>query len=132
MRLYRLAWERDTRFRIRCVDRRCSVAAAEDDNAEVWTVPGPGWCVCFDTGGPCPAAAPVCFAGIAISCTDKCNALGCTGSDAQTPACDEIPACQVIDPSPAVPAPLLSFPALVLLLLTITGLSARRLRRARS
>jgi hypothetical protein len=93
--------------------------------------PGPGCCVCFDFGDPCPAAAPVCFTGINVSCTDKCNALGCSGSDAQSPPCDEIPACQVIDPTPALPAPLLSFPALALLLFAITGVSAWRLRRAR-
>ena len=91
--------------------------------------PGPGCCVCFDAGGPCPAAAPVCFTGIAVSCTDKCNALGCSGSDAQSPPCDEIAACQVIDPTPALPAPLLSFPALALLLLSVTTISAWRLRR---
>ena len=93
--------------------------------------PGPGCCVCFDVGGPCPAAAPVCFTGIEVSCTDKCNALGCSGSDAQSPPCDEIAACQVIDPTPASPAPLLSLPALALLLLSIIGISAWRLRRAR-
>ena len=93
-----------------------------------------GCCLC-GTGDftPCPSGNAICFTGT-DNCEAKCEARGCDASfsNASVPCGEaEFEDCGVIDPSLLQAAPLLSFPALALLLLTLGAITFQRMRRVR-